>query len=417
MRSILFLLLILPIAQAAVLEFELSGPITHATQQAVEAALKEAERCDAMLLLLDTPGGDLDATLQVIKSIDRSEVPVLCFVYPRGATAWSAGALILISCHFAAMSPGTLVGSAEPVIYGPEGIVSANHSKLINALIALVTEKAKLHGRNESTAVSFITANLNLDAEQAKQLGVIELVAENVEELLQKANGTKLPGNTELKLGAERVRFEPGIKFQLLNFLSNPLIASLLLLVGAYALAFGLPAPGYGAEIAGAILLILGLIGLGFNVNWLAILLLILGIGLLLAELHTSGFGVLGIGGIVALVLGSLFTLPTTFPRYLISEHFQQQAWLMLSIPSLLLATFLAFACSKAIELRGKKPVVGELKGKVAEVIEAIKPGKIGKVRVEGELWKAESEQRLRPGEKARIVEVKGSKLVVERDR
>ncbi len=153
---------------------EINGTIGFSTVDYVRDGLNYARQSNAqsITILLDTPGGSLDATFEIVKLIDRSDIPIITFVYPQGATGWSAGVFILLSSHVAAMAPGTVIGSSQPRAFpGGEPI---SDPKIVNALTEFLAERARLHGRNETAAAMFVTKNLNLGAEQAERFGVIE---------------------------------------------------------------------------------------------------------------------------------------------------------------------------------------------------------------------------------------------------
>jgi len=192
-----------------VLAVEMQGTITPASDDILEAALLEGEAggFQAVMLLLDTPGGGLTETQEILKMMEQSRLPVIGYVYPEGATAWSAGTLILMASDVAAMAPHTIIGSAQPVQLSPTGETEPiNESKTINAIVALIEEKAQAHGRNETAAGQFVTANLNLNAEQAEKWGVIEYVAPSIEELLRQIDGLQVK-NVTLHTRSATVQF------------------------------------------------------------------------------------------------------------------------------------------------------------------------------------------------------------------
>jgi len=269
-------------ADAEVMVVELKDAITPASDDIVNEALESARisNAEALIITLNTPGGGFDETTRILEHIDASPVPVIGYVYPKGATAWSAGTIILLATDIAAMAPNTIIGSAQPVQMTSEGMKPVKEEKIINAVVALVEEKARQHGRNVSAAGEFVTKNLNLNAEQARDANVIEVVSPGIEDLLTQVDGMKVKGRELRTSGAGFIYYNPSLKLQLMNLLSNPILASLLLFVGIYSLVFGLTSPGYGAEIFGVISISLALIGLGFSVNIAALFLIVLGIAL-----------------------------------------------------------------------------------------------------------------------------------------
>jgi membrane-bound ClpP family serine protease len=194
----------------------------------------------AVILALDTPGGSLDATLSIIDSIQQSQVPVIGYVYPQGKSAWSAGTIILLATDYAAMAPVTTIGSAQPV----QGTQPVNDTKVINAVAEKAVSLAELHERNVTQAARFITHNDNLTPEKAMERNVIEALAASPQELLAITDGvtvTTLNGQKILHTAdAEIIRYESSLRTQLVNFLSNPLIATTLMTIGFFAVIYGL---------------------------------------------------------------------------------------------------------------------------------------------------------------------------------
>ncbi len=415
--SLLILFLAVQVASAGkVLVIGMENTITPASDDILEGGLELAENegYQAVVLTLNTPGGGLDETIRIIEIMGKSPVPVIGFVYPRGGKAWSAGTLILLSTDIAAMAPGTIIGSAQPVEMGAEGIKPINESKIINAVVARIKESARLHNRNVTAAELFVTQNLNLNAQEAKEMGVIEYTAEDIPGLLAAIDGVTVKGRKLETRRAEIVVFTPPLGLRLLDLLSNPILASLLLLVGIYALVFGLTSPGFGAEIFGVIAISLGLIGTGFSVNITALFLLLLGAVLVLAEFYTPGFGVLGLSGLVCLVLGSLFLLPLGYPRWYLPGEFQQSLAITIMTPTLILGILLVFAIYKMAQLRHKRPATGEIIGETAETLDTLKPGRTGYIRFEGEYWQASSDTEIPAHTKVEITGKDGAILKVK---
>ncbi|HLB70018.1 MAG: nodulation protein NfeD [Candidatus Methanoperedens sp.] len=413
--AFLLFLIFAQTAGAQVMVVELKDTITSASDDIVSEALNTAliENVEALIIILDTPGGGLEETKKIIEHIDGSPVPVIGYVYPKGATAWSAGTLILLGTDVAAMTPNTIIGSAQPVEITSEGLRPVKEEKIINAVVALAEEKAKQHGRNATAARQFITENLNLNAEQAKEANVIEIVAPSIEDLLTQLDGMNVKGKELKTSGISVTYYSPSLRLAILNLLSNPILASLLMLVGIYALVFGLTSPGYGAEIFGVISISLGLIGLGFSINIAALFLIALGISLLLFELHASTFGLIGLAGIFCVVLGSVLLVPIGYPR-LYSPQFQTTLLISLLAPAVVFGSFLAFAVYKMMEIRMKKPVMGGIIGDKAETIDELIPGATGYVRYQGEYWLARSEEKIAPKTKVIITGKDGPVLIVK---
>jgi membrane-bound serine protease (ClpP class) len=405
-----------------IIAVKLDGTITSMSSEVVGEALKEAEALNTpLLLLLDTPGGNLDATMKIIELIERAAVPVIGYVYPQGAKAWSAGTYILLSTHIAAMAPHTIIGSAQPVAYNPlGGTQPINDTKTINALTTFLVERARMHGRNETAAARFIKENLNLSAEEAKKMKVVEFVAGSIEDLLKMVDGVEVQtsaGPYRIKTaGLTVILWEPPLKLQIMKVLSDPLISYILFIFGLYALIFGLTTPGYGSEVIGAVCLILGLIGLGLTGVFIGGLILIaLGAILLLAELLTPGFGLLGGAGFACIIIGGLLLFPS-LPSgpWLISPELLNSILLTTIIVPLTIGAFFIFAAYKVIQARRRPPALKGIVGEVCIAVEDIPKGKVGLVRYGAEYWQATSDQDITKGQKVRVIQKDGPILKVK---
>lgn len=399
-----------------VLAIKLDSTITPASDDIVSAAIQEAESgsYQAILIILDTPGGGLTETLSIIDQIERTSLPEIGYVYPDGAKAWSAGTLILMSSDVAAMALHTIIGSAQPVQLSPTGgTTPINDSKTINAIVALIEEKAKKHGRNGTAAREFVLANLNLNADDAKKFGSIEYVSPDPQDLLRQVNGLRVKNVTLSTNSSDVIFFEPPLNLQLLELLSDPMIAGLLILVGLYGIIFGLSSPGWGAEAFGVMSLSLGLIGQGFDVNLGGLFLMLVGVALILVELHSHSFGILAAAGLICITIGSILLIPTSYPQWYIPGEYQRSLAAAFILPSLILGAFLAFAVYKIARIRFAKPVIGQIIGEEAEALDRLAPE--GYVSFQGEYWKAKSEETVEKGEKVVIVGKDGATLKVRR--
>ncbi|MGC9166010.1 MAG: ATP-dependent Clp protease proteolytic subunit, partial [Thermoprotei archaeon] len=225
-----------------VILMEVSGVITEGTYEDLEGAIDYATSLNApLLLVINTPGGSLDSTVKIVEVILNSKIPVIGYVYPHGATGWSAGSLLLLSTHIAAMAHGTVIGSAQPVYYDPiAGSRPVNDTKIINVVATYFKEIAKVRNRNETAAQDFVIKNLNLGADEALKYNVIDSVADNVEELLFKINGKIVKtaqGEITLEtLNAEIIKFNTGIRNTIVRILQDPIISYLSFMLGLYVL-------------------------------------------------------------------------------------------------------------------------------------------------------------------------------------
>lgn len=400
-----------------VLVLQIEDSITPASDDILADAIASAEEGDyqALVITLNTPGGVVDATLNMMEQIANTDVPVIGYVYPQGTKSWSAGTLLLISTDVAAMSPFTVIGSAQPVTMTPSGSEPINDSKVVNALVAMAQENARKYGRNETAAGQFITKNLNLNPEKALEYGVIEYIASDLDDLLDQVDGQEVKGRELKTSGADIVFYRPPLRLSFLNIISDPIISSLLLLLGVYALILGLSNPGIGGEVFGLISISLGLVGTGFDVNIASIFLILVGVSLIIIEFQSPGFGVFGIAGLVCIVAGSVLLAPTDFPRNYTPAEFQQTILLSVVAPTIAIGVFLLFVLYKVAIVRHSKPKFGELLGDIAVAQESFEPGEFGYVKHKSENWKALSEEAIEKGDKVEILEKDGTVLIVKK--
>jgi membrane-bound serine protease (ClpP class) len=395
--------------------------ISSATSEHVASAVERAsssnaeEEFSAIILALDTPGGALDATLDIIASIQESEVPVIGYVYPQGRSAWSAGTIILIGTDYAAMAPVTTIGSAQPV----RGDTPVNDTKVINAVTEKAVSLAELHGRNATQASRFITHNDNLTPEKALSNNIIEAIAKDPNELLQNAHNstvTTLKGPRVLDtLDANIVIHEPSLRVSLVNILANPVLSTTLLTIGFFAIIYGLTSPGFGGEIAGAAMIILALVGQGFDVNWAAFGLLAIGVGLVAYELYSPGFGAIGVGGIIVLILGSTLMITQPVKPILVSEEHLGNLALLSTVIVAPFAGFFGFITYKAWKAKTMKPLQFAFQDEVGTALDYISDIKPGFVLVGGEYWRAKTRgAEINKGNKIKIVGKEDDMLVVE---
>ena len=420
---------------------EIKDAIGPATKDHFLRAVEHAEEIDAhlLVLLLDTPGG-LDAAMRdMIQGILASRVPVVTYVAPSGARAASAGTFILYASHVAAMAPGTNLGAATPVPIGgsqpadgkdkgekqrgdeaddgkeaPPGPTpgSASDRKAVNDAIAYIRSLADLRGRDVEFAEAAVREAASLPAQQALERGVIDVVARDVPELLAALDGreVKLPQETRTLMtkGLVLERFEMDWRTSLLAVLTNPLVAYGLLIIGLYGLMFegynpGAVLPG----VVGAICLLLGLYALQvLSVNFAGLALVILGVGMMIAEVFMPSFGALGLGGLVAFVIGSIVLMDTDTPGFEMSRGVVGGV-----------ATFAGAAMLGTIWMATRarrRPVVTgaeQLLGSIAEVVTGFTDK--GQVRIYGELWNAVGSKPVAAGQRVRVNRVEGLTLHV----
>jgi membrane-bound serine protease (ClpP class) len=416
------------------------GPaISHYISQGIKRA---AEDGNALVILrMDTPGGLDTAMRDIIKDVLASPVPVVTFVSPSGARAASAGTYILYASHIAAMAPATNLGSATPVPVGGEPPPQptpvptddqktdedkadeddqatplpggAMERKVINDAVAYIRSLAQLRGRNVEFAEKAVREGANLPADEALAQNVIDLIATDVPDLLQKLNGRKVKiGAGEITLATEHMTVEavePDWRTELLAVITNPTVAYGLLLIGIYGLLFegynpGAVLPG----VVGAICLLLALFAFQvLPVNYAGLALIVLGALLVVAEAFMPSFGALGVGGVIAFVIGSIMLFDTSVPGF------------QVAVPVIAAIAFVAGVILLGIvwmfgRARRRPVVTGvdQLLGSTAEAIDGFTDS--GMVRLGGELWKARSSSPLRAGQRARVVRVEGLEVWVE---
>ncbi len=406
------------IPEAPVLVVEMEGVITIASHELVSTALDQADQLDspAVVLLIETPGGTWEATQDIIRLIETSDIPVVAYVYPVGATAWSAGTYIVVSSHIAAMAPFSIIGSSQPRIF-PSG-ETVEDPKTLNAFAEYIVQRAKMHGRNATLAEEFVRTNRNLGAEEALELGIIEAVSPSLEELLADIDGMNVSlstGDTTLNTVNAGIQYhKPSIRIRFLSLLSNPNVAYILFTVGVYVLIFGFSTAGPTGEIIGAILLILGLIGLGFYVDLLTITLLVLGAVFIYLEIRDPAAEVFGPAGIFSLLIGSLLMLRLNPEDWLVSPQWYRVFMITAILLVITLSGLALYILYTVIRVVKRKPAALTFEGNEATTIDELGPDRIGYVRFHGELWKARSGKPVRPGEKVRVTGKENLVLTVE---
>jgi membrane-bound serine protease (ClpP class) len=315
------------------------------------------------------------------------------------------------------MAPVTTIGSAQPV----QGTEPVNDTKAVNAVAEKAVSLAELHERNVTQAARFVTHNDNLTPEKAMNRNVIEALAASPEELLAIADGVTVNTFNGVKVlhtaDAQIIRFESSLRTQLINFFSNPLIATTFMTIGFFVLIYGITSPGFGAEIAGAILIILGLLGQGLDVNWGAFALLALGIGLVAYELYNPGFGAIGIGGIVVVAIGVAFMITQPVKPLLVTEEHLGNLTAISIITIAPFAGFMGLITYKVWKVKKRKPKQFVTQSEEGVALDSISANRTGFVIVGGEYWKAKSgrgDEEINRGEKIKVVGKEAGLLIVE---
>lgn len=290
-----------------------NGTITPGKMAFLERIIRNSEKADAELLVivLDTPGGLVEATTSINTAILNARLPVAVLVAPSGAIAASAGSFIVMSSDIAAMAPGTTIGAAQPITFSLEGVKEAGE-KTTKFLSKHLRNLAEEKGRPPDIAEKFITENLSLSSREALEEGVIEYLASDLHDLLEQLHGQSICKHDRiyvLDTDNPLIKAEGlNISEQVQNWLSDPRISFLLLILGVLGLFFGFSNPGTMVpEVLGGIMLILGIYGTGmFEAATTGVILMLLGAGLIIAEIFVPGFGILGVGGGLSLLVGAL---------------------------------------------------------------------------------------------------------------
>ncbi len=398
--------------QESTLVIELEGSINPGTAQFVIKGLNRAEasKYSLVIIRLDTPGG-LDSSMRsIVKAILNSSVPVVVYVAPRGARAASAGVMITVAAHIAAMAPQTNIGAAHPVSADGKDINKTMSEKVVNDMVAYVRSIAKERGRNQEWVEKAIRESVSITADVAVREKVVDLVARDIDDLLVLLDGREIvlnKGKVTLKTkGLQLVYVTPGWRDRVLNTISNPNIAYILMMIGMAGLYFELSHPGaIFPGVVGAISLILAFFAFQtLPVNYAGLLLIALAIIFFIAEIKVSSYGLLSVAGLISLILGSVML----FENVRVS--------LELMMPTVILIggffvgiAFLAFRAYKGKPTSGMEGLIGET-GVVEDIINPV-----GLIFAHGEYWKASSSEVIEQGEKVRIIGSKGLELIVKK--
>jgi membrane-bound serine protease (ClpP class) len=368
----------------------------------------------ALIIQLDTPGGLLTSTRTIVKELLSDVVPVIVYVAPSGAGAGSAGVFITLAAHIAAMAPGTNIGAAHPVAGGGQEVKGVMGEKIENFTASFSESIAQQRGRNTEWAIQAVRKSVSITEKEALKIKVIDIVAKDIDDLLEQAHGRKVDiegQKRELALKGARVqRYEMSLKQKVLNTIADPNIAYLLMMAGILGLYMEFAHPGViFPGVAGAICLLLAFVSLQLlPINYTGLALIILGIGLLIGEAFYPSFGVLGIGGIISLTLGSLLLFDTPMSDFGVDRTIVFTA--VGTLGSFVLAvSYLVFRSQKEKVTLGVEGLIGE----IGVVKDKLSP--TGRVFVHGETWTAEADNEIDVGEKVEVVGVEGMVLKVRR--
>jgi membrane-bound serine protease (ClpP class) len=400
-----------PVFDVITVSATITPPVAEYIVQNIDASAKGGS--DGLIILLDTPGGLDLAMRDIAKGILNSSIPVVVYVHPSGARAASAGVIITIAAHIAAMTPGTNIGAAHPVGLGIGGTDKIMMKKVENDAVAYVRGIADKRGRNADWVEKAVRKSESITAEEALKLKVIDYVAADLKGLLEQIDGKEVT----LLTGKKVVRTKDVIinekrmdtRQRILAAISDPNIAYILFLVGLAGLYFEFAHPGVILPgVVGGISLILAFFALQtLPVNYAGVLLILFGIILFIAEIKVISHGLLTVGGIISLVLGSLLLFESPDPALRVSWSVMIPT---LTIICLFFAGIIALVLKAQMRKRrtGKEGMVGEEGRTVTNVYET------GKVFIKGEYWDAASDTHVEKGKKVKIVKVEGLKIKVE---
>jgi membrane-bound serine protease (ClpP class) len=400
-----------------VVSIKVDGSINPASAAFIKNAINKAANLPAECLVihLNTPGGLLKSTRVIVSDILESSVPVVVYISPVGAHAGSAGVFITMAAHIAAMAPTTNIGAAHPVSM-QGGMDSIMNDKTTNDAAAFIKAIAEKRKRNLEWAEAAVRKSVSITEVEAVESKVVDLIARDEHDLLKQINGKLVElstGNKRLQtLNAKVDQVDMNFAERILDLISDPNIAYILMMLGFYGLLFELYSPGAIAPgVIGGICLILAFYAMHtLPINYAGLALIIFAIILFILEVKVVSHGILGIGGVIALALGSIMLIRTDS-----ALEFIQISWGVILATTTATALFFFFLIGLALRAQKAKPVTGieGIIGEVGETVARLEPS--GMIRVHGELWKAESiSGTIDPGQKVKVTAINNLTLYVE---
>jgi membrane-bound serine protease (ClpP class) len=393
---------------------KIEGAITPVTAKYIGEAIRVAEdnQAECLIIQMDTPGGLMDATWKIDKDILASLVPVVVYISPSGGRAASAGVYISYASHLIAMAPSTHLGSAHPVTMGGQDSSKTMMEKITNDAVAHIKGLAEKRGRNAQWAEEAVRHSVSITETEAMSKKVVEIVAKDLNDLLRQLDGRPV----RLDNGVEKILHtkDAGIRhsamdwrYRILDKISDPNIAYILMMLGIYGLFFELSNPGAILPgVIGGIFLILAFFALQvLSANASGVLLILLALLFFFIEVKVNSHGLIALGGIVSMVLGSLMLFKS--PAYRVSIG-------LIFFAAFLTAAFFLLALGAAYRTHRLKPTTGRqgLIGEIGEALRTLDPD--GQVAVHGEIWRAVSTRKVRKGEAVEVVDVDGLTLKVK---
>lgn len=401
--------------QKTIYLIKIEAPITPVVAEYIIKSIDTAttEKAEALIITLNTPGGLLDSTNEIVIKMMAAEVPIVVYVSPSGGRAASAGVFITMAAHIAAMAPTTHIGAASPIQL--EGKMDeVMQKKAMNDTTAMARGIAEKRGRNADWAEEAVREAVSVTETEALKNKVIDLIAPDVPSLVKAINGKTVglvSGKKKLSTeNAEVKEITMGFRYRLLEIISNPNIAYILMILGFYGLYFELSNPGaIFPGVAGAICLVLAFYALHtLPINYAGLILIILGIGLFIAEAFITSHGVLGIGGTIAMLFGSIMLIDSTAPALRIS-------WAVILPVVALSAGMFIITVTIALRVYREKPDTGKEGLINMQAVAKTDIHTTGQIFMRGEYWSAWSDEPIRKDESVTVLEVDGLKLKVKK--
>ena len=405
-------------AENTAILIKIDGAIGPSTAKYIESGIEYAEEKNskALIIELNTPGGLLESTRDIVQNMLSSKVPIIVFVAPSGSRAGSAGVFITLAANIAVMAPGTNIGAAHPVgIGGQSDSSGAMYDKVTNDAAAFIRSIAQKRNRNQCWAERAVRESISSTDKEALDSAVIDFICPDIDSLLIAINGTKVQTfDKEITLHTEKIKVEfvdMSWKEKILSVISDPNIAYILLMIGIYGIFFELYSPGsIFPGVIGGISLILAAYSLQMlPINYAGLALIILAIILFIIEVKVASYGMLTVGGIISLFLGSIMLIDSPF------EFMEISLSLILTVV-ILTALFFIFLATLGIRAQYRKATTGQegMVGELALVISDITIENPGTVHIHGEIWKAVSDTNIQSGKKVVVTSIDSLTLFVK---
>jgi membrane-bound serine protease (ClpP class) len=407
-----------PAQSSAIYVLDIEGTINPITAQYIVDGITNARdnNAECIIIQMDTPGGLDNSMRRIIKEILNSNVPIVIYIAPQGARAASAGAFITLAANLAAMAPGTNIGAAHPVAMGEGEVDEETNAKIVNDAAAYIKSIAAKRNRNVEIAEKFVRDSISITEQEALENNIIEFVADSIDNLLFMIDGVKVTtveGDKKLStIGKEIIEYKMSVKDLFLHSLTNPNVAYILLFLGIYGILGEFSNPGaLFPGIFGGICLILAFVSFQMiPINFAGIILIVAGIILFIFEIYTPTFGLLTLGGISSLTLGSFMLTKDMAPFLQISSGI---------IITVIVVTglFFIFAVTKGLKIQWKKPISGKesMIGMVGIASTNLNPD--GQIFIHGETWQAITPNGtpIKKGEKVLVTSLEGLRLTVKK--